>query len=744
MTPSSQGTPNLATTPGDRNPPINQVFPEDAFYHSGKDGRVLNVTKPPFNARGDGETDDTHALAAAMRFVRDNYEILRGEGYSLCAQKHNRNWMVYLPDGEYRVSDTVSQGWPALAMNVMKGWGQVEYFAVTSPEHERELYWNPASPPLMHGNPRTPAGNDNDGLYLRGQYNEAPLYDEINWNIRVIGQSRDGTVIRLDDEAPGFGEGADKAVLAFYLLQRGSNVNLGNYCENLSIDTGCGNPGAVGLRWNSSNWGGIRNVAIRSGDGRGRVGLITGANNSTGYHHDLRIEGFDTGIEIAAGRETMVTLEYATLSGQHDTAIHLGDARAGGGGDNLSARKLLVQDAPTVLRAGRGGQAILIESEFRAGDEQSCALVVDSDGFLMARDVCLSGYRTAVAQDGQATAGDTRITEYVSVDPVTIQAQSPGSPPRLPIKEWPFVLPESDLSQWANVDDFGAAGDGISDDTTAVQRAMGSGKPVIYFPRVNYVINGTVDIPATVREVTACFGSIHRSASAAFDGPGLFRVAETSPEPLLIHRAMSAGGVFVDHDADRPLVLEDLYVVFNHARDYAGEDGTLFPSAAAQDTEIWRLYRNRRPAGAPKEVFVNSSVNFGGDNADHTLGLENVRVWARMINTEHMQGALFPFKQSDAWIFGFKAEVANTLLKATDGSRVEVLGGTFLNFQENLVGPVVESRDSEVSAVFLLWHWALVAETILEREQNGETVTLSPSDFGGLQQVDAAVIHMSS
>ncbi len=61
------------------------------------------------------------------------------------------------------------------------------------------------------------------------------------------------------------------------------------------------------------NWGGVRNVAIRSGDGRGRAGLVTDANNATGYHHDLLIKGFDVGIEIAAGRETMVTLEYATL-----------------------------------------------------------------------------------------------------------------------------------------------------------------------------------------------------------------------------------------------------------------------------------------------------------------------------------------------------------------------------------------------------------------------------------------------
>ena len=43
---------DLPAPPGDRNLPINQVYPPDAFYHNGKGGRVLDVTKPPFNAKG--------------------------------------------------------------------------------------------------------------------------------------------------------------------------------------------------------------------------------------------------------------------------------------------------------------------------------------------------------------------------------------------------------------------------------------------------------------------------------------------------------------------------------------------------------------------------------------------------------------------------------------------------------------------------------------------------------------------
>jgi len=728
---------------GDRNLQINQVFPEEAFYHHGKGGCILDVTKPPFNAKGDGSTNDTQALCAAMRFVRDNYEIFREGEFSSCSQRMNRNWVIYLPDGKYLVDDTISQGWPALGMNIRNGWDHVEYLTVDSLEHEKEIYLRGGTEkPVLHGHPQLSAYDDNSGSYMLGQYGSALLYNEVNWAIKIIGQSRKNTIIRLKDSCDGFGLGTAKAVLSFYLLQRGSNINLGNFLENVTIDTGKNNPGATGLRWNSSNWGGVRNVAIRSFKGAGKTGILMECNNATGYLHDLLIEGFETGIKLAAGRETTITMEYVTLIGQRNVAIRVGNAGSGGGGDSLSARCLKISDVPRVFEIGRAGQVILLESEFTANSHDSAALNVEKDGFLLARDIRLSGFDAAVVQTGNIVLQGDEIDEFYSMPPVSIPERKNVHTMRLPVEDSPLILPEPDISLWACVEEFGAVGDGRTDDTSAIQCAMDSGKPVICFRKPNYVINGTVDIPASVREITFLFGAVQRTHASSFDASGFFRIAEASEEPLLIHRGVNAGAVFVEHSADRVIVMEDIFVIFNHVRTYLSEDKMIFPAAVDQNTEIWRLYRNQQLQGSPKTIFVNNCIGFAGDKPDGSLAVENVRVWGRMINTEHVPGALYSFRNSQAWIFGFKSENCDTIFAAKDHSRLEVLGGSFLNFTEKN-GPSVISNDSELTTLFYMWHWSIAPELIWLDESSDTVTNFSAREFQPLKGEDSAVVFLN-
>ncbi len=735
FTESSQTQKKDIAMQGDRNPNINQKFPEQAFYHRNPNGNVLDVTKPPFNAKGDGITDDTAALNAAMRFVREHYEVTKKDGKIYCSQRMNRNWIIYFPDGKYLVSDTICQGWPASAMNILKGWSQVEYLTVDSSAHEAELCGKER--PELHGNLLLLAANDNHDCYIRGQYNSSKVYAEINWSIRLIGQSRQKTIIRLKDSSPGFADTTGKPVVSFYMLQRGSNINLGNFFENITIDIGRGNSSSIGLQWNSSNWGGIRNTAIRSASGEGRCGLLMECNNATGYFRDLSISGFDIGIKLSAGRESIVTLEFATLTGQRDTAIVVGNAKSGGGGDSLSARQLVITNVPRALSVERAGQVVLLESKIALSGILHSAVEIGHDGFLLARDIDISGDSATVRKEGKVTLKTNHITEYFSARPI---GKSPASL-RLPIEESPMILPDSNFENWACVEAFGALGDGRTDDTAAIQRAMNSGKPVVVFTSANYVINGTVDIPASVREITFILAVIQRSKTGLFDGPGLFRVAEAASEPLLIHRAITAGGVFLDHTASRPVVLEDIFVLFNHVRDMVARDGMLFVSAVPQNTEIWRLYRNTTPEGPRKRLFVNNCIGFAGDNKNGSLAVENAMIWGRMMNTEHLPGALYAFKRSDAWILGLKSENADTLLSAKDHSKVEVLGGSFLNFASKQ-GPVVVSENSQLNAMFYLWHWAIAPATIGVIDENGKKAIYPLDVFSPCDTVDGGVIFI--
>jgi hypothetical protein len=56
------------------------------------DSGVIDVTKPLYNAKGDGKTDDTEAIQKAL------------------SQYSSGNRIIYLPGGIYLVSDTLK--WP--------------------------------------------------------------------------------------------------------------------------------------------------------------------------------------------------------------------------------------------------------------------------------------------------------------------------------------------------------------------------------------------------------------------------------------------------------------------------------------------------------------------------------------------------------------------------------------------------------------------------------------------------------
>ena len=709
---------------GDRKINHRYSFPESAFYHNGQGGCVLDVTKAPFFAKGDGITDDTKALCQAMTFVRDHLEVQKYQDEVYCTERNVCNWIIFLPVGTYLVSDTVSQQWPALAFNLFDGWLHINYFNVESPEHEKELAAETeGSVRFLHGDPALTAADDNNGSFARGQYQSEKIYAEANWSIRIFGEDRYRTVIKLKDNSPGFGVCSNKPVVNFALLERGSNVNLGNFIENMTIDTGCGNPGAAALRWNSSNWGGMRYLTLFSGDGCGSSGIYMNCNNATGYCHDIEIKGFDCGIELSAGRESMVTLEYADITAS-EYGIKLGNAGSGGGGDNLSCRRMNI-NAPLPILVRQAGQFVFMDSSV-CGDEYG--IKVEKDGFCLVRNIDFCDVSCQIKTEEAEVCNTPFVDEFIST---AVHGQRPWL--KLPVREVPLFA-EPTAEEWATVEDFGAAGDGITDDTEAVERALNSGKKVIFFTKPLYLFNGSLKVPAHVREICGCFSSLVRHKAESYDAQGLFVIDSDSEEPIRIRRFVHAGGVLVEHLSARTVLCEDLFVHFNHCRSNVVKDGVAFPLGAESDSNIWRVYHSGTVNEQKRQVFINNCVMPIGDDADGSLAVKGADFYGRMINSEHVPGGLYSFDDSNAWIFGFKSENTDTVFAARNNANVEVLGGSLLLFEQKN-GPVLLVEKANLSAAFYLWHMRIVPH-ILRKDDDG---IMEGRELKALSSEDAAV-----
>lgn len=276
--------------------------------------------------------------------------------------------------------------------------------------------------------------------------------------LSMHGQSRTGVILRLDNAAIGFeNAGAPQALLDTGYQIGGGADWFHNAVRNLTLDVGSGNPGAVALRFYSNNWGWVRDVTLRSGDGAATLGLDLGTRALNGplLVKNVSVAGFVDGIRTADGINSQ-TLDIVTVSGVSRYGLV-------NRGQTVNARRLTItrnSTTPTPAILNEGHLTLITASLSGTGD----ASLINT-GKLSARDVKATTFTRAIDNQvagGTASPTGLSVTQFSSHAITRLGGTGSGFL-RLPVKETPAVAWDA-LSTWKNVKSFGATGDGPSYD----------------------------------------------------------------------------------------------------------------------------------------------------------------------------------------------------------------------------------------------------------------------------------------
>lgn len=439
------------------------------------DPKAAYLTKENFPVRGDGITDDTEALQAAINKVQET----TGEG------------IVFVPSGRYRLTTTVYV------------WGGI-----------RVIGFGPTRPVLVLGE-KTSGYTDKT---------------QIKYMVFFSG-NRPGT-------RPGNTSGAAPSVSPGGVGRSGTPRDAGagtfySAMSNVDIEIGDGNAGAVGVRGRYAQHSFLAHMNFRIGSG------LAGVHDTGNVMEDVHFNGGDYGIWTQTPSPSwQFTAVDATFEGQRVTAIReraAGLTLIRPRFVNVPSAVTIDPGSHDELWIKNGylenvtGPAIVISNEKNSQTQINMENVICDSVPVFAK----------YDESGRQVAGPVRRYEVktfsyglsfanMGATPETRQAFETSPLASLPT---PFASDLPDLparDTWVNIRSLGAKGDGISDDTEVFRKAI-AGHRSIYIPSGYYVVTDTL----TLRSDTALIGLhpnrtqiIIPDRTPAFQGVG-------GPKPLI-------------------------------------------------------------------------------------------------------------------------------------------------------------------------------------------------------------------
>ncbi len=483
----------------------------------------------------------------------------------------NRRKIIYIPNGTYIVSDTIQ--WP-------KGFHSGHYYKRTT----------------------------------------------------LLGESREGTIIKLKDNASIFSEGKGKPIID---TKHNRANGFRNRVENLTINTGAGNRDAIGVKFNSNNGGGIFNVSIISGDGQGSHGLdLTGAELGPLLIKNVSVTGFDKGIIVGGGKTNSVHMENITLKEQNKLGIdHVMQV--------LTIRNLKsFNRVPVIHVRAHSATLALIEGELEGINTDKVTAVEtkyreDGEGtpgekrtintFLF--DIKKKGYRNTA----KVYNCDTGKLETITGD---IEEWACGAPLQgfsrqrkilqLPVKETPYL--EHDLNNVAVVQGNSGVDIQAAIDTPGVK--------TVFLPNRSYQVDKPIIIRGSVKKIIGIRASFSRESIDP-----MFRFEDGDESIVSLERLEGAS---IEHNSKRSLAIKHA-AIKSYTNTEAGTGDIFF------------------------EDIVSGPIKIHNQNA-----------WARSLNVESVPPSSEAKILNDGgwlWILGLKTEKPGTIIETKNRGSTEVLGG---------------------------------------------------------------------
>jgi hypothetical protein len=342
--------------------------------------------------------------------------------------------------------------------------------------------------------------------------------------VRVYGVGPTRPVFVLGEKTPGFQKGVANMVVftggdqytvgkvpvpvasAVPFSENVRDANSSTFysaMSNIDFEIGDGNPAAAAVRLRTAQHSYLSHMDFHIGSGLAGVYMV--GNES----FDLKFYGGRYGIlSEKTSPAWQYTLMDSTFEGQRDAAIREHEA-------GLTLVNVSIRNTPVGIEIDRGYGDWLWGKDVRFENVSKAAVVISNEDNVYTQ----VGFDNALARNvpvfarfrdsGKTIAGYGPVYQ-VSDFSYGLMLPGVGSTGKfgtnikaaalkaMPAARTPVMRTLPSTREWANVHDFGAKGDGQTDDTAAVQKAIDS-KRVVYLPQGFYMVNDTIRMkPNTV------------------------------------------------------------------------------------------------------------------------------------------------------------------------------------------------------------------------------------------------------